>query len=79
MEQRTMSVGALHHFKVSHPNLSNDIPQMRSGGFQPPFIAGGNQVAYYLGIKGNTNTQPEPQSVGSASATKRIIKIVGQK
>jgi hypothetical protein len=43
-------------FKVSHPNVSNNIPQMRSMGFQPPFIAGGNQVAYNLGIKTNSIT-----------------------
>lgn len=40
-------------FKVAHPTTSNNIPQMRSTGYQAPFIAGGNQNAYYLGIKSN--------------------------
>ena len=30
--------------KVSNPNLSNNIPQMKSGAFQPPFFFGGSQV-----------------------------------
>ena len=41
--------------------MKNDITQMVSGGFQPPFIAGGNQVAYYLGIKGNSGSTPMPE------------------
>lgn len=45
--------GSIAKFKVGHPNVSNNIVQMRSGGFQAPFIAGGNSVAYYLGKKGN--------------------------
>ena len=49
-------------FKVGVPNLSNNIVQMRSGGFQPPFIAGGNQVGYYLGIKGNNITSNVPHT-----------------
>ena len=43
-------------FKVGVPNLSNNIVQMRSAGFQAPFIAGGNQVGYYLGLKANNIT-----------------------
>ena len=62
------------HFKVSHPYTSNNIPPMRSGVFQAPFIAGGNQVAYYLGIKGNTNTEPEPCSAGCYSTYQKVIK-----
>jgi len=62
------------HFKVSHPYTSNNIPPMKSGGFQPPFIAGGNQVAYYLGIRGNSNTEPEPCSAGCYSTYKKVIK-----
>jgi hypothetical protein len=49
-------------WKVGHSHISNDIPQMRSGGFQPPFIAGGNQVGYYLGIKSNNITALTPCS-----------------
>jgi hypothetical protein len=62
------------HFKVSHPHISNNIPPMRSNGFQPPFIAGGNQVAYYLGIKGNNITEPEPCGEGCYSTYKKVIK-----
>ena len=43
----------LTHFKVSHPNVSNNITPMVSGGFQAPFVAGGNQTAYTLGIRSN--------------------------
>jgi hypothetical protein len=42
--------------KVNLPNLSGNIPQLNN--IQPPFIAGGNQVAYYLGLKGNNITSP---------------------
>ena len=48
------------HWKISNPNVTNNIPQMKSAGFQAPFIAGGNQTAYYLGGRANNNTQPEP-------------------
>jgi hypothetical protein len=60
--------------KTLNPHLSNNIPQMRSGEFQPRFIAGGNQVAYYLGIKGNSNTEPEPCGEGCYSSYKKVIK-----
>ena len=60
------------HFKVSHPNVSNNIPQMKSSGFQAPFIAGGNQIGYYLGIQSNANTTPEIR--GKYSTFKKIIK-----
>jgi hypothetical protein len=39
--------------KVSNPNMSVNIPQMRSGGFQAPFFFGGSQVPYNLGISQN--------------------------
>ena len=61
-------------WKVGHEHVSNNIPQMRSAGFQAPFIAGGNQVAYYLGVKGNTNTQPQCCSSGRYSTYKKVIK-----
>lgn len=57
-----LSAGDRAIWKVGHPHISNNIPQMRSSGFQPPFIAGGNQVGYYLGIKGNNITAKTPCS-----------------
>jgi hypothetical protein len=41
------------HIKVLNPNMSNDIPQMRSGGFQPPFFFGGSQIPTTLGLDNN--------------------------
>jgi hypothetical protein len=61
-------------WKVGHEHISNNIPQMRSAGFQAPFISGGNQVAYYLGSKGNTSTQPQSCSLGRYSSYKKVIK-----
>ncbi len=58
--------------KVLNPDMNNNIVQMKSGGFQPPFIAGGNQVAFYLGIKGNSDTTPAP--TGEYSTFEGIIK-----
>ena len=49
--------------RVNLPNLNGNIPQLRNT--QPPFIAGGNQVAYYLGLRGNNMTSttiPNPLS-----------------
>jgi hypothetical protein len=49
--------------RVNLQNLSGNIPQLRNT--QPPFIAGGNQDAYYLGLKGNNMTSttiPNPIS-----------------
>jgi hypothetical protein len=37
-------------YKVTHPNSSNDIVQMKSGGSQTPFYFGGSQVPETLGI-----------------------------
>jgi hypothetical protein len=59
--------------KVLHPNLTNSIPQMTSGEFQPRFIAGGNQTAYYLGLKGNNTTAEIPQT-DTYSTYEKIIK-----
>lgn len=36
--------------KVTHPFMSNDIPQMKSGEFQKPFYFGGSQVPINLGV-----------------------------
>jgi hypothetical protein len=51
--------------KVLNPDMTNNIIQMRSGGFQPPFIAGGNQTAFYLGMKGNSDTTPQQPYVSA--------------
>lgn len=59
--------------KALNPHLSNNIPQMRSGEFQPRFIAGGNQTAYYLGLRGNNITAEVPK-VAEYSTYERIIK-----
>ncbi len=59
--------------KTLNPHLSNNIPQMRSGEFQPRFIAGGNQVAYYLGLRGNNMTAEVPCS-SCYSTYERIFK-----
>ena len=36
--------------KVEHPNMSNNIPQMRSQVFQKPFFFGGSQVPVNLAL-----------------------------
>jgi len=66
--------GQGYSFKVDNPRTPNNIIQMRSGGSQAPFIAGGNQVAFYLGLKGNNTTQGCSCSDGEYSATKKVIK-----
>lgn len=66
--------------KVQNPNLPNDIPQMKSGGFQEPFFFGGSQVPTALKLEGTdmdiegkglkryfkTNFQPEVKGNGIA-------------
>jgi hypothetical protein len=55
-------VGGTYAWKVDNPNQSWNIPQMKSQ--QIPFRAGGNQVPYFLGIKGNCCiTQKPPNEV----------------
>ena len=44
------------NFKVSNPNCSNNIPQMRSDCFQVPFYFGGSQVKEVLGTRHNNET-----------------------
>jgi hypothetical protein len=39
-----MSNSYLYQPKVANPNLSNNIPQMRSGELQTPFFFGGAQA-----------------------------------
>jgi hypothetical protein len=53
---------------------------MRSGEAQAPFIAGGNQTAYYLGLRGNNITAPDccfPKE--GYSTFEKIIKIHSKK
>jgi hypothetical protein len=43
-------------FKVTHPTTSNDITQMKSGGYQKPFYFGGSQVPEVLKEKSHEIT-----------------------
>ncbi len=63
----------MYHFKVLHPTIRNNLPQMEH--VQPPFIAGGNQIAYHLGLRGNnsTSTNQMPIHASEWSATQRIL------
>jgi len=60
--------------KVSNPNLSNNITQMKSGELQPRFIAGGNQTGYYLGLRGNNRTSEIPNTTHYSSYEKIVKK-----
>jgi len=46
---------------------------MKSGEYQPSFIAGGNQSAYYLGLKGNNQTADIPNTT-HYSTFEKIVK-----
>lgn len=39
-----MSNSYAYNPKVEHPRMSNNIPQMRSEGFQTPFFFGGSNI-----------------------------------
>jgi hypothetical protein len=43
-----MSFNYGYNPKVTHPRMSNNIPQMQSGSFQTPFFFGGSQVPVNL-------------------------------
>jgi hypothetical protein len=76
-----VGVASLNHWKVEHPNVSNDIPQMRSESKQPYFCAGGNQTCYYLGKKSNAMTaDPSPPQVLSRSERLQVetMKTIGR-
>jgi len=61
-----------YHWKVGNANVSNNIPQMRSEGFQPYFCAGGsNAVPYYLGFQGNISERPLSKT--THSEYKRVV------
>jgi hypothetical protein len=66
----------MFHYKVLNPSAPNSISQMKSGEYQPPFIAGGNQVAYNLGLRGNniTSTNTLPSHASEWSATERMLR-----
>lgn len=57
--------------KPQYPFMNNDIPQMRSEGFQPPFFFGGSNVPSELGMKSN-------MSGGAISIDNKIIKPAEQ-
>jgi len=42
--------------KVLHPNASNNIPPLKSGGFQPPFFFGGSQIPEALSLEHKPKT-----------------------
>jgi len=46
--------------KVMNPTMSNNIPQMKSLGFQKPFFFGGSQIPSALGLT-NTNLDTQPK------------------
>jgi hypothetical protein len=46
--------------KVMNPKMSNNIPQMKSLGFQKPFFFGGSQIPSALGLT-NTNLDTQPK------------------
>jgi len=60
--------------KVLNANAPNSVTPMRSGEFQPRFISGGNQVAYYLGIRGNNVTADIPSTTHYSTYEKIITK-----
>lgn len=58
-------------YKVSHPNVKNDlISGMKSDYKLPAFRAGGNQVPFYLGIKGNYQTSVGLPTIGLTASQK---------
>ena len=63
-----------YSWKVGHQYASNNIPQMKSNSLQAPFIAGGNQTAYYLGLSSNAQTEGQPCTEGCYSQYEKTIK-----
>ncbi len=65
----------MFHYKVLNADAPTNIVQTKSGEYQAPFIAGGNQVAYNLGLRGNniTSTNSLPTHAREWSATQRIL------
>ncbi len=63
-------------YKVLNENAPTNIVQTKSAEYQAPFIAGGNQTAYYLGLRGNniTSSNSPPAHASEWSATERILR-----
>jgi hypothetical protein len=62
-----------YQYKVNHPYVSNNIPQMRSAGFQPYFDRSG-QVSFYLGM---AKSVKDPYRI-EESQTLQLIRQVRQ-
>ena len=61
------------YYKVGHAEMSNNIVQMRSKGFQAPFYAGAMAtIPYYLGMEANHSIEHRI-SRDYLSPTQRII------
>ena len=61
-------------WKMAHPTRSNDTIQMKSQCSQPPFYAGGNQVPFYLGIKGNHSISSVKEE-DTLTPTEKVMKM----
>ncbi len=73
MDHREATEGILK-WKVANPRHPNNIVQMRSGGYQPPFYLEGSQVPSSLGIKGNSDTSINSSPKTTYSATEKMVK-----
>jgi hypothetical protein len=68
------------HTKVLNP--SKVLPQMTSGGFQPPFYFGGSSVPTYVGYDISVNpegrglTQPKLSKLKQETGVDRLDKIL---
>jgi len=63
-----------YSWKVSHPTQSNNTVQMRSLCYQPSFYAGGNQVPFHLGIKGNYPTNIQIRKKSQLTPSEKVFK-----
>jgi hypothetical protein len=50
--------------KVSMPNLQNNAPPLRSGGFQKPFFFGGAQTPTALGLRSISGSGVDFKNMG---------------
>lgn len=70
------STGSRTFWKVGHPNVSNNIVQMRSNEYQTPFYGGAQgQIPYNLGIK-NKNIPGIFTPLETYSMTEQIYNSV---
>jgi hypothetical protein len=65
-------------FKVTHPNVSNDIVQMQSGGRQVPFYFGGSQVPEVLKNNSLKINEPSNKKISFLPDTNHQVYIHGQ-